>query len=351
MLQFHEFVAQFGKNYHLGTAEWVKRESIFNKNLEAIMAQNERYEAGESLWTAGINHFADLEEFEMAQHKGYSIGAEEKARKAAVRSFKSVNVADLPDFVDWRQNSAVTPVKNQAACGSCWAHAAVETIESHAQIQLGTLWTLSPQQLVDCVQNPDQCGGTGGCEGATAEVAFNYTKFGIHREADYKYTGRDQTCSVSAISPPVLTVGGYVQLPINDAPALMDAVANVGPVSISVAAGKWSFYSGGVYDGRGPRHGNDFEVDHAVQMVGYGTDEKTKQPYWLVRNSWGPSWGEKGYIRLARFPGNEICGEDLAPLDGVCGKSGECQCGSNVTYCGTSAVLSDSSYPTGLSLV
>jgi len=342
MLQFHDFVSQFGKDYALGTAEWVKRESIFNHNLEFIQAHNEAFRNGESQWKAGITHFADMTADERAAFKGYKKTPSDRVHLQS--AVGPVSMKGLPNHVDWREKKMVTPPKNQAACGSCWAHAAIETIESHAAIQLNeTIMELAPQQFVDCIKNPDQCGGTGGCEGATAELGFAFGKDGVTLNKDYKYTGKNGACKPSA---PAVKVGGYVKLPENNAMALMEAVANVGPVSISVAAGSWHFYESGVFDGFRGR-GCDVEVDHAVQLVGYSTDNG--KPYWLVRNSWGPTWGEQGYIRIQRNPDNEPCAVDMKPLDGVCGKTGECACGANVTYCGVCAILSDSSYPIDLS--
>ena len=127
---------------------------------------------------------------------------------------------------------------------------------------------------------------------------------------------------------------------------MMQAVANDGPVSIAAAAQSWSFYGGGIFDGMGG-NGCDVDVDHAIQLVGYGVDSNSNKAYWLVRNSWGAGWGEEGYIRILRSPGNEPCAMDKTPLDGVCGKSGDCKCPAEVKYCGTCAILSDSTYPTG----
>lgn len=345
MLQFHEFVSQFSKDYALGTAEWVKRESIFNHNLAQIEAQNEAFRNGESLWAAGVNHFADMTHEERNAFKGYKK-THSGAVNMAAPDHGPVSMKGLPANVDWRDQNMVTPPKNQGSCGSCWAHAAIETIESHAAITLGVpLMELAPQQFVDCIRNPNQCGGTGGCEGATAELGFEFGQQGVTLNENYKYTGRDNSCH--AANAAVYT-SGYHKLPQNNATALMEAVANVGPVAISVAAATWSFYTHGVFDGIGGR-GCDVEVDHAVQLVGYGTDGATGKDYWLVRNSWGPTWGEKGYIRIQRNPGNEPCAVDKKPLDGVCGKSGDCVC-TDVNYCGTCAILSDSSYPIGVKL-
>jgi len=353
MLQFSEFVQQFGRDYLVGSAEYIRRESIFLENVAFVNEHNKAFSSGHSSWSAALNEFADMDESERMAFKGYKpspADVGQRMRMASSPKSPKTPGVDLPLHMDWRDmdgKSFVSPPKNQASCGSCWAHAAVETIESHAAINLNvSVMELSPQQFVDCIQNPDQCGGTGGCEGATAELAFNYSLNGVALNKDYKYTGRDGACKVEQ---PAVSVGSYVQLPMNDAAALLEAVATVGPISISVAAASWSFYSSGVFDGK---HGNgcDVEVDHAVQLVGYGTDDSTGKDYWLVRNSWGPSWGEKGYIRIQRNPGNEPCAVDTKPLDGVCGKTGECACGPTVQYCGVCAILSDSSYPTELSM-
>merc|ERR1739848_765165 len=170
---------------------------------------------------------------------------------------------------------------------------------------------LSPQQIVSCSPNPDECGGTGGCDGSTQPLAFDYTKTaGLTTEQSYPYTAQTGRCQKSKIKP-VAYNADYVELPSNDYTALMDAVANVGPVAISIAASgfQFQFYGGGVLS-----NCNDYVMDHAVQLVGYGTD--SGKDYWTVRNSWG-SWGEKGYIRMQRYgEGNEPCGTDKRPQDG-----------------------------------
>merc|ERR1712107_466096 len=152
----------------------------------------------------------------------------------------------------------------------------------------------------------------GGCDGATQPLGFAYTETtGLSLEASYPYTAQTGTCDTSKIAP-VVTNTGLVQLPTNNYTALIGAVATVGPVSISVAAGSfgWQLYFGGVYTGS-----CDYDMDHAVQLVGYGED--SGKLYWLVRNSWGSGWGESGYIRMERFgEGSEPCGTDSTPTDG-----------------------------------
>jgi cathepsin L len=215
-------------------------------------------------------------------------------------------------------------------------------IESHVAINSGLLFDLSVQQMAMCAPNPDSCGGTGGCAGSTAELAFDYvTKSGgLYQEFQYSYSsyyGSNYECSLPTLGKPVATIEGYVQLPENNYTALMNAIATVGPVAVSVDASSWSGYSSGVFNGCNQVNP---DIDHAVILYGYG--EENGQKYWLIRNSWSPSWGEKGFIRILRTDNEEaVCGSDITPQDGTA-----CA-GQNdpVTVCGTCGVLYDSAYP------
>merc|ERR1712232_767490 len=164
----------------------------------------------------------------------------------------------------------VSDAKDQGGCGSCWAFSAVETLESHLAIATGEPSPkLSPQQIVSCAPNPQHCGGTGGCQGSTQPLAFNYTKTaGITTEANYPYRGSTGKCDESKITP-VATNDGFVQLEMNNYTDLVTAVATKGPIAISVAAGGlgWQLYGGGIMSGS-----KNYDMDHAVQLVGYGTD-------------------------------------------------------------------------------
>ena len=179
----------------------------------------------------------------------------------------------LPASVDWRtKTGVVTPPKNQGGCGSCWAFSATETLESHIAITTKKLFVLSPQQIVSCAPNPNDCGGTGGCSGSTQQLGYNYTiGAGVTTEKSYPYQGMTGKCDTSKIKP-VAGVKGYVTLPLNNYTALAAALATTGPVAITVAAGSmgWQLYHHGVYDGG--LFGCGFELDHGVQVVGYGTD-------------------------------------------------------------------------------
>merc|ERR1712000_303360 len=212
---------------------------------------------------------------------------------------------------DWRENKGVvTPVKNQGGCGSCWAFSSIETMESHYAIATGEPAPhLSAQQLVDCSPNPQHCGGTGGCQGSIQTLAFNYTaSAGSVGEGDYAYSGRDGTCQQSAVANACVKNDGYVKVKVNDYASHMDALQK-GPVAISLAAMILQSYGGGVLSSC------DCDMDHAVQMVGYGSD--SGKDYWLVRDSWGGSWGESGYVRIQKFgEGKEPTCVDKTPQDG-----------------------------------
>jgi cathepsin L len=287
---------------------------------------------------------------EKKAHFGYS-----KAHRNTHKPLKALQsddlvmkpVAELPTSVDWRTHypTVVSPVKDQGHCGSCWAFAATAVIESHVAIQSGLLFSLAPQQIASCSPNPLQSGGTGGCEGATCQVAFDYaaSSAGLYQEFQYPYVsygGEDQTCYTTA--EPEAYIGGYHQLAYNNYTELMNGIAQAGPIAVSVDASAWSTYQGGVFTGG---DATNPVINHAVTLVGYGEEEGQK--YWLVRNSWSPAWGEGGYIKLARSDDDDNkCGMDVEPLDGsACANVP----GSDapVKVCGQNGILSDSSFPTG----
>ena len=221
----------------------------------------------------------------------------------------------LPDSVDWRaRGHAVSPIKNQGACGSCWAFAATAALESHVSIATGKLMVLSVQELVSCVPNPRHCGGIGGCGGSTAELAYDFVaQHGMVDEWHFSYQsfyGQQVNCTLleeeqeslfarilrrttttkqNYIPNSVASIVGFANLPSNQYNTLMAAVAFLGPVVVSVAASGWGLYQGGIYDDDAQ---TDREINHAVVLEGYGKDQETGQEYWLVRNSWGPMWGK-----------------------------------------------------------
>merc|ERR1712129_288348 len=240
-----------------------------------------------------------------------------------------------PESIDWRSKNKVTPVKNQGGCGSCWAFAATETVESHYAIATGKLIELAPQAMVNCVKNPDDCGGTGGCNGATEELGFQLAvDAGIPLEIDLPYKAHDGTCSPYK---PAAKATGFVKIaPSNVANALETALATKGPVAVTVAAEPWMLYHGGIFNGCGSSK-TGADLDHGVQAVGYSPE------YWIIRNSWGPGWGEGGYIRISRAADAKTSIDD-SPSHGIACKPVP----KTQTVGGECGVLFDTSYPTGV---
>merc|ERR1719223_2661636 len=158
----------------------------------------------------------------------------------------ATKAAANPSQIDWRTEGKVTQVKDQGGCGSCWAFSAISSVESRYAISSGSLVTLAPQAYVNCVQNPNECGGTGGCEGATMELAFDLTtSVGVPTEANLPYAGRDQSCGSYSVA---VQTSGYTKVAEKDASALETALAE-GPVSVTVAAEPWMLYGGGTFTG------------------------------------------------------------------------------------------------------
>jgi cathepsin L len=209
--------------------------------------------------------------------------------------------ADPPDSWDWRTKNVVQAVKDQGQCGSCWAFSAIAAQETQWAITNTDLFSLSEQNLVDCVST------SFGCEGGDKEGAYRYViswQSGHFNSEDvYKYTATDGVCQF-VDSAPLTTVKDVFKSKPNDESDLLNTVYSKGATAVSIDASHSSFqlYSGGVYnepDCSSSTH------DHAVLAVGYGVDGTT--PYWIIKNSWGVDWGEQGYIRMSRNKNNQCC--------------------------------------------
>jgi len=334
---FDEYLKTFGKSYSDATDYALHEAQFFEKLAEII-----RHNADKSqTWKMGVNQFTDMNMEEMKAMFGYNAKMAD-SRRASMPRAPQVHMAasQIPTSVDWRDKGCISPVKNQGGCGSCWAFGAVETIESFVQINTGKLPILSPQNVVSCAKNPQHCGGTGGCGGATAEIAFDWAKGGIASEQAYPYQARDTPCKDSVAKTAKVT--GFVKLIENNYTDLIVNLAAVGPMAVNVDASPWSGYSSGVFT---RCKFNEIDINHVVQVVGYGTDASGGD-YWLIRNSWGASWGEKGYMRLQRHSDGDMkkwCGPDHRPQDGT-----GCDGGPPVvTVCGSCGIWYDTSYPTG----
>lgn len=314
-------------------AEYKERRSLFAQRLREVTEHNAQ---GHS-HTLSINHLSAHTEHELARLRGFDVSAHKsKLDKLPVELTERV---ELPDSLDWREEGKVTPVKNQGGCGSCWAFSGTGAIESALLMNNQTQTILSEQLYVDCAPNPDSCGGTGGCSGSIQPLLFEYALTeGAVLESDYAYTASTDTCK-AALKKPVASIEGYEVLPENLSPEdMMQYLVTKGPLAVSVDASAWSFYSGGVLSYA--QCGTD--IDHAVMMVGYGTDPSYGD-YWIIKNSWGSSWGEDGYIRISREDGNAT---DTTPQDGTGCADGP----SEVTVRGTCGILYANSYPYGATL-
>jgi cathepsin L len=293
---WQRFKVVHNRNY--GRYEEYRRKTIFASNLRVIMNHNIEADLGVHTFRLGVNQFADLttEEFKQ-QVNGY------RSRATPAREQFQATFAPVPDTVDWRDKNLVTPVKNQGQCGSCWAFSAVAGLEGQHAKATGKLVSLSEQNLVDCSQ-PE---GNQGCNGGLMDSAFEYIEKngGVDTESSYPYEAKDDTCRFNKGNVGA-TLKSWVDIKSGDEEALKEASATVGPISVAIDAGTIFFqlYFGGVYNDPICKNGPN-DLDHGVTVVGYGTD--SGKDFWLVKNSWGASWGEKGYIRMSRNKKNQ-CG-------------------------------------------
>jgi len=289
---FTEFMQQYNKKYSHDT--FFFRYTVFKQNVDKIYLANKQNHT----YTLGMNAMGDMTHAEFKATKlGYN-----RVDRSVLRSKNTAGPhqhVKAPATVDWRKKNAVTPVKDQGQCGSCWAFSTTGSVEGAFAIATGQLLSLSEQQLVDC----SGAQGNQGCNGGLMDNAFQYiiANGGIESEADYPYTAMDGTCVADATKN-VATITSYVDVTSGDETALATAVA-IGPVSIAIEADQacFQFYSGGVLSD--PSCGT--ALDHGVLAVGYNT--LNSQQYWIVKNSWGQSWGiENGYVWIAR--GSDECG-------------------------------------------
>ncbi|CAN1229446.1 Senescence-specific cysteine protease SAG39 [Linum perenne] len=267
-LRHEEWISRFGRDY-VDANEKELRYNIFKVNVQLIDSFNA---APNNSYTLGLNQFADLTDQEFKATKtGFMDGP-----------FRYENVSAVPTTMDWRKKGAVTPIKDQGQCGSCWAFSAVGAMEGIHQLSTGKLVSLSEQELVDC----DTKGEDQGCSGGLMDDAFKFIiqNKGLTTETKYPYDAADGTCNANKEGSSAATIKGYEDVPANNEAALMKAVASQ-PISVAIDAGdsSFQFYSSGIFTGE-----CGTELDHGVTA----------------------EWGEAGYIRMQK---------DVTAKEGLCG--------------------------------
>eukprot|EP00418_Pyrodinium_bahamense_P068948 CAMPEP_0179080254 /NCGR_PEP_ID=MMETSP0796-20121207/36057_1 /TAXON_ID=73915 /ORGANISM="Pyrodinium bahamense, Strain pbaha01" /LENGTH=410 /DNA_ID=CAMNT_0020777603 /DNA_START=63 /DNA_END=1295 /DNA_ORIENTATION=+ len=368
---FHDFMQQHGRQFAPGSEEYHQRLALFARRAAEVEAHNAK---PGRLWTAGINWLSDRTDAELMQLHGWRGAAAPAAEAGRAYSLYLNQLGQgrpLPEeSMNWTMLPAAKQIKDQGECSSCWAVSSAKTLELHHQIYRPKHpRTFSAQELVSCMPNPHKCGGKGGCEGATAELAFDWVmKHGLAQEDEVPYKGVTGTCPRSGagsgataqlgrhspspedlsrlgvreapVGAPGLDFGmcGWERLPSNSYAAVLRAVYEHGPMVVAVSAEAWHPYQGGIFDGC-PR---DAIPNHGVVLMGYGKDPDSGTLFWDIQNSWGPSWGEGGHMRVLRHEGDgERCGVDRHPEKGIACEGGP----KEVKVCGMCAVLFDAVLP------
>ena len=245
-----------------------------------------------------MNAFGDLESHEVvAIFNGYR----QEMKNSSKNVFTYNSNIEAVATVDWREKGAVTEVKNQGQCGSCWSFSATGSLEGQHFLKKGELVSLSEQNLIDC----STIFGNHGCQGGLMDNAFKYIEEnkGVDTEKSYPYQAHNELCRFREKNIGA-SCNGYVDIPRRDERALTQAVQTIGPISIAIDASRPTFhyYKKGVYY---DRLCSSTKLDHGVLVVGYGSEEG--QEYYIVKNSWGPQWGMEGYVLMSRNRENN-CG-------------------------------------------
>jgi cysteine peptidase B len=302
--EFAQWKVEYGKSYANGEEEMRLQNYVDNRAKAAAL------DAENPLATFGVNEFSDLSEAEFGVYHNaqdfYALPKDPSVTEWPAYSDEDVNKA-LATSIDWVSKGAVTGVKNQGSCGSCWAFSATGNIEGQWKLAGNKLTSVSEQQLVDCDHMGDQ-----GCQGGLPENAFKYVKkSGLETEQQYSYTGRGGSCR--AQGTPAVTISGQTSIQHNEG-QMLTFLQQKGPISIGVDASRFQTYRGGVMTSCSAG-----QLDHGVLIVGYGTQGGST--YWKIKNSWGGSWGESGYIRVAY--GKGCAGLNQDPQSSVVQKADE----------------------------
>lgn len=267
-----------GDDYHL-------RLGIFISNARYCQEYNKRKGL---TFTVGINQFSC---HTPSEYKSL-LGVPATNLRPTHKTFTPSKKISVPDSFDWREKGVINPIKNQGNCGSCWAFSTIATSESAYAITSGNLLQFSEQNLIDCIKTCLGCNGGWPNKALFYIMETQYDQFAS--ESDYPYTGVEGTCNLDS-SKLIGQITSFIDVKTADENDLKEKVANYGVASICIAAGNTPFmsYTGGILD-----DDQCMVIDHAVAAVGYGTENGVD--FWIIRNSWGTTWGEEGYIRMIR---------------------------------------------------
>ncbi|XP_076176211.1 cathepsin O isoform X2 [Ptiloglossa arizonensis] len=309
---FKSYVSRYNKSYRNNPVEYEERFRRFRRSLRYIEKMNDLRSSPESAYY-GLTAYSDMLEDEFLtqtllpdlpvrgeKHVNASYHRQHRLQQSSHRARRS---ADIPLKFDWRDKGVVTPVRGQGSCGACWAFSTIEVAESMLAIKNGTLYTLSVQEMIDCAKN-----GNFGCEGGDICSLLSWllsSKVTILQESTYPLTRKTNMCKLgktlskeSGIRIKDFTCDSF----IDAEDELLVTLATHGPVAAAVNALSWQNYLGGVIQYN--CNGSFSSLNHAVQIVGY--DKSATIPYYIIKNSWGPSFGDKGYMYIEI--GSNLCG-------------------------------------------
>lgn len=384
---FEDFNVRHGRHYSPDSPEYKLRHSLFEMRVAEVRQHNSRPHRN---WQAAVNHLTDRTEEELAALRGWrghalsgtkrSVGNVGRHRSRSKAFLRQAGDVVIPASKSWGHLNAIQEEVDQGGCGSCWAMATITLMNAADEIA-GMNRSFSAQDVVDCTPNPHNCGGQGGCDGATVELAMNYIETnGLRSNLESPYAGFDKACAdgsslvgkrqsatlqadgdVDIKSQPTNridhdleqmihvgqhnvaagTAGAQLglqywnRLPENEFHPMFVHLVQYGPLAISVAASGWSAYSNGVFDSCD----TNFVIDHAVVLFGYGHDDDTNLDFWDIKNSWGSFWGRSGNIRMKReaSAADVACGMDKQPEVGTGCEGGPAE----VRVCGMCGIYYD----------
>jgi C1A family cysteine protease len=291
--KYMTYVIEHTKGYHT-VNEFQLHEDLFVESEKIINEHN----MGNASFLLGHNVLSDMTQEQKAKMRGRLPRREEKLRNVVM-----LDETNVPATIDWRQKGAVNKIQDQGSCGSCWAFSSVASLEGAHWLATGKLEKFSEQQLVDCAYISY---GNYGCNGGLEDNAFKYYETNdAMLESTYPYTARKGACQYDASKATNVEVSKYLDVASENVSQLKAAVGQqVTSIAIEADQAVFQLYSTGIFDSA--KCGTN--LDHAVALVGYGDN------YWILRNSWGTSWGEQGYMRVAMQDGAGVCGLNMEPV-------------------------------------